>query len=126
MREELIERDRTTTISPNTVAASVSPIVLNISPLGSWRLRKWATDRRPGPSVTRKSIQFPSVHEFFPVGKRRAVWDIYPSSTAFAVRTEKGHVVSIRWYFFEQTRSKRDQENRYRHDQKQVSSRQDE
>ena len=69
MREELIERDRTTTISPNTVAASVSTIVLNILPLGSWRLRKWAPDQRPGPSVTRKSIQFPSVHEFFPVKK---------------------------------------------------------
>jgi len=66
------------------------------------------------------------MHEFFPVKKQRAVWDIYPSSTAFAVRTVKGHVVSTRWYFFEQTRSKRDQENGHRHDQKQASSRQDE
>ena len=32
VREELIERDRTTTISPNSVTASVSPIVLNILP----------------------------------------------------------------------------------------------
>jgi len=32
VREELIERDGTTTISPNSVAACVSPIVLNISP----------------------------------------------------------------------------------------------
>jgi len=34
VREELIKRDSTTTISPNTVADSASPIVLNISPFG--------------------------------------------------------------------------------------------
>jgi len=53
VREELIERDRTTTISPSSVTASVSPIVLNISPFEFSASTQVGANRRTGPSVTR-------------------------------------------------------------------------